>query len=80
MRKDAIIKEIDMLRDTRNHLWNATLVTISGTFALAYGSNSPIKIFFICAGVIFAILFFNGYFHKEDEIKKLTKKLEMEEK
>ncbi|HSA05936.1 MAG TPA: hypothetical protein P5556_02020 [Candidatus Gastranaerophilales bacterium] len=75
MEKDVIKEKIDMLRDTRNHLWNATVVTIGGTIAVAFNMGYIISWFLFPIGFLFSIIFFQAYFKKEIEIDNLITKL-----
>ena len=78
MKKDAIKKQIDSLRDIRNHHWNALIVTIGGTIAITFNLNSIINGGLFLTGIILTFIFINGYFNKEAQINNLIKNLEKE--
>lgn len=75
MKKDAVKKEIDTIRDVRNHIWNATIVTIGGTVAILFNLDSMLKIIFFIIGLIIIPFLVNGYFQKENKINLLIKEL-----
>ena len=73
-------KEIDIIIHERNHLWNALILTIGGTLTLILFTT---KIIFhyslIFVGILFIIIFINGYFKKGDVLRKLLNKIEKED-
>jgi intracellular septation protein A len=78
MDKDFIKKRIDYLRDERNHLWTALIVTIGGTLTLLFNMDNILKAIFFILGLIFSVIFLLGYFKKVDQIELLFDKLEKE--
>jgi len=84
MTKEAIQKEIDCLRDTKNHLGNALIVSLGGSLALllsitlVFDFSNLIKLIFCNAGFILGFIFLNGYFKNDDKIYKLIEKLKKE--
>ncbi len=78
MKKDSLKKEIDSLRDTRNHNWNALILTIGGTLAVSFNLDSIYKWVLLFIGIVLNIIFIYAYFDKETKIDKLTQELEKE--
>ena len=78
MYKDIIFKRIDVLRDSKNNLWTASLVSLSGTLTLMFNLDSKLKILFFCLGSLFSAIFVYGYFKKDDQIEYLISKLNKE--
>ncbi|MEI8389398.1 MAG: hypothetical protein WCG23_05885 [bacterium] len=81
MTKEAIQKEIDLLRDVKNHLWNVMIVSFGGALTLMFNLtlifniNNLLKLMFCIAGFIFGFIFLNGYFKNDDKIYGLIEKL-----
>ncbi|HSA06909.1 MAG TPA: hypothetical protein P5556_06995 [Candidatus Gastranaerophilales bacterium] len=75
MDTEALKKEIDILINERNHLWNALILTVAGTISLIFSVKTLLIYILIFAGISFAIIFFNGYFNKKDMLQKLLNKL-----
>lgn len=78
MSKEAIQKEIDRLRDEKNHLWNALIVSVGGSLALLFNLDNPFKLIFSIVGFLVGFIFLNGYFKKDDKIDELIEKLKEE--
>ena len=78
MTKEAIQKEIDCLRDVKNHLWNAIIVSIGGSVALTFNLNDLWKYTLFVSGILLSFIFLNGYFQKDDKINELLEKLKKE--
>ncbi len=80
MNKDYIKKRIDYLRDERNHLWAALVLTFGGTLALLFNlNNDSLKITFFIIGLLFSTIFLLAYFKKDDQIEKFFIMLEKSE-
>jgi len=85
MIKEAIQKEIDRLRDEKNHLWGTMIVSFSGSITLLlsislynifkFNSFDLFKLILCIVGTTLGFLFLNGYFKKDDEITRLIKNL-----
>jgi len=75
MNKEALKKEIDYEVNTKNNLWYALIVSISGTLSLVINPDSPIKIVLIGLGIFTSLLLLYGYFVKNKVIDKLLDKL-----
>lgn len=85
---DALQKEIDRLRDEKNHLWGTMvivlgssitlLLTVSFHKLLKFSMFDLFKSSLCMLGFYLSYLFFNGYFNKNSEIKRVIKKLEKE--
>lgn len=75
MDKDSILKQIDYVRDIKNHLWTGLLITVGGTLTLVFHLDSLLKIIFFTLGIIFSVIFFIGYFKKDEQIEFLFDKL-----
>jgi len=43
MSKESIQKEIDCLRDVKNHLWNATIVSVGGSLTLMFNVDNLLR-------------------------------------
>ena len=78
MEKDSIQKQIDCIRDIKNHLWTGLIVSISGTIGVSFNINSLYKIILLIIGVLLIIIFFLAYFQKDLIIENLLNKLEKE--
>jgi len=88
MIKEAIQKEIDRLRDEKNHLWGTMIVSFSGSITLLlsislynifkFNSFDLFKLILCIVGTTLGFLFLNGYFKKDDEITRLIKNLKKE--
>jgi len=78
MIKEAIQKEIDCLRDVKNHLWNGLIVSLGGVIVLSFDLNNLWKYVLFSLGILISLVFFNGYFKKDDKIEKLIDKLKKE--
>ena len=83
MTKEAIQKEIDLLRDVKTHLWNVRMVSFGGALTLmfnltlAFNMNNLLKLLFCFLGFLLGFLFLNGYFKNDDKIDKLIEKLKL---
>ncbi len=77
--KDALKKEIDYQINIKNNLWTALIVSVSGTLSLLFNTDNITKLIFVIIGLIFTVLFINGYFKRNDIIEDLIKKLNKEE-
>jgi len=88
MTKEAIKKEIDRLRDEKNHLWNTMALSIGGSVTLmltislskllAFNLYDLFKLILIITGFCISYLSLNGYFYKDNKINKLIKNLKKE--
>jgi hypothetical protein len=86
MSKEAIQKEIDRLRDEKNHMWNTMLVSLGGSLTLIlnvgnllqFSMGNVLKFILSIVGFFLSYIFLKGYFNKDDEIKRLINKLEKE--
>lgn len=76
MSKEKLIKQIDFECKIKDHLWNAMILSLGGTIGLSLNSDSSYKKILICIGILFSLIFFVGYFKKDDGIENLFKKLE----
>jgi len=80
MDKDAIKKQIDCVRDIKNHLWTGLIVAIGGTTGLSFNIDSKYKIFLLIIGIIISLIFIFSYFQKDLVLEKLLNKLEKGDK
>lgn len=80
MNKDSIRKQIDCVRDIKNHLWTGLVVAIGGTIGLSFNVDSKYKLFLVFTGIILSIVFFLSYFQKDIVIEGLLNKLEKDDK
>lgn len=88
MIKEALQKEIDLLRDEKNHLWGTMVVSLGSSITLmliislhkllVFNLYDLFKSILCMIGFYLSYLFFNGYFNKNSKIEKLIKKLEKE--
>lgn len=78
MSKEKTLKEIDVLINEKNHLWNALIITIGGSLTLLFSVKGFITYLFFIVGILFAAIFLNGYFRKDDLIKNLLTKIDEE--
>ena len=76
MNKEKLIKQIDFECKIKDHLWNATILSIGGTIGLSLNVDSLYKEILIGIGILFSCIFFRGYLKKDDRIENLFKKLE----
>ena len=70
--------EIGKLKDERTHIWNAFLVSLSGTLTLLTNLNTETKVILFILGLISSILLFFVYFKKDDQIELIINKMEKE--
>lgn len=76
MNKDKILKEIDCQRDIKNHLWNALVLSLAGSLGLLFANGSLLRNILIITGFLSFLIFANGYFAKDEHIKRMLNKLE----
>ena len=62
MKKDSLIKEIDIVSNEKNHIWTTFLISASGTLALIFSLNNIIKIIFFVIGLVTSSFLFLIYF------------------
>jgi len=79
MKKDSLIKEIDIVSNEKNHIWTTFLISASGTLALIFSLNNIIKIIFLVIGLVTSSFLFLIYFKKNDQLDSLLNKLEKEQ-
>ncbi|OGI04043.1 MAG: hypothetical protein A2104_03810 [Candidatus Melainabacteria bacterium GWF2_32_7] len=75
MDKDKILKEIDIKRDERNHIWTALMITSGGTMTLILSLAGILRISLFSLGIILSLFLFYLYFTKLDQIDTLFKRL-----
>jgi hypothetical protein len=75
MEKNFILKQIDCIRDVKNHLWTGLIVTLGGTLTLLFNLNTNLKLVFFFIGLFFSIIFFVAYFKKDDQLEFFFNKL-----
>ena len=78
MSKDIVQKRIDYLRDIKNNIWTATIVSIGGTIALLFNLDNKLKIILFIIGILVSFILLYAYFRKDDEIELQFAKLEKE--
>ena len=79
MGKDGLKKEFEYLIMAKNHIWTIFLATSAGSLGLLFLSSSILKWALIILGVIFAVIFLDNYFRKDDKIENIIKKLKGED-
>ncbi len=76
MKNKHLNKEIDSLRDIRNHFWQALLLSIGGNIAIIFNFAGILSLFFLVLGIITTAISLLGYFNHNDRINLLIKKIE----
>ncbi|EKE04557.1 MAG: hypothetical protein ACD_20C00050G0003 [uncultured bacterium] len=75
MDKDKVLKEIDIKRDERNHIWTALMITLGGTMTLILSLSGILRISLFSLGIILSLFLFYLYFTKLDQIDSLFRRL-----
>lgn len=78
MKKESISKKIDCVRDVKNQIWTAFMLSLGSAIALSSHLNNSYDKFLCYTGAILALLLFFIYFKKDDQISILVDKLEKE--
>ncbi len=79
MNKEEIKETLKNHRNIQTHLWTGMLVTISGTLSLLQNFDGWLnKVLFIIGNLLFIFLF-SIYLDKNEQILKLTRKMEDKE-
>lgn len=79
--KEALKKQIDILRDQQNYLWTAVFITGGGAFTIALNNlHSVLALSLAVLGLIFSGLFLKHFFKGQQILTNYIIKLkEMEE-
>lgn len=75
MSEDRIKKNIDSLRDERNHIWTLFLLTLGGSMALILQADSIVKIVIATIEILSSGILFLFYLNKSEQVKTLIRKI-----
>lgn len=78
MKKESVNKKIDCVRDVKNQIWTAFMLSLGSAVALSTHLHNLYDKTLCIIGVILALLLFFMYFKKDDQINLLLDKLEKE--
>lgn len=78
MKKDRLNKEIDILSNEKNHIWNIFLLSITGTAALILNHDTFLRLLLLFVSLIINIVLILIYFKKNDQLENLLNKIEKE--
>ncbi len=76
MKKLDIKERLKNHRNVQTHLWTGVLITGGGTLSVAQSPETFLNKSLFLIGVVFFFLFLYFYLNKNEQILKLTKKLE----